>query len=121
MNVIQKLSAAALLSIGFAGQAQAALITYNFTGTVFNVAAPLAGAGISVGSGVSGTFTLDTSIADIFGTPLAGMYLGISGSVTIGGYASPKLFWEGLHRLVGPFSIGASSRQKKKPRSKAGA
>jgi hypothetical protein len=71
--------------------AHAALITYNFTGTVNTLVTgtPFEGT-FSFGQSVSGSFVLDNSAADIDGDPDLGTFAGAvtSISVTIGSYSA---------------------------------
>ena len=72
-----------------AGSSRAALINYNFTGTAQTLVTgtPFDGT-FSLGQSVSGSFVLDTSVADIDGDSTFGTFAGAitSISVTIGSY-----------------------------------
>jgi len=67
----------------------ASLITFDFTGTVFQVDAPLAGS-FSIGNTISGSYIFDSSVADqIPGDPTASFYTSSTPySVTAGGFSS---------------------------------
>ncbi|MDX2224006.1 MAG: PEP-CTERM sorting domain-containing protein [Rhodospirillaceae bacterium] len=65
MNVLQKFSAAAVLAIGFTGQAQAAIVTHIFTGTVTSAPSTFTTLG-SVGDSIQYSLTFDTAVPPNF-------------------------------------------------------
>lgn len=70
-----------------AGAAHAALLTYNFSGTIYtNNGNPVLATYIPIGTAFSGWFELDNSVADSSAFPNHAQYLGalVDGAVSIG-------------------------------------
>lgn len=88
MHKVLGRTCAGVLGAWMAGGAQAALVTYDYTGTVSSLSNPILSSIVSVGDAFSGSFTIDTSVADAApGDPNSGLYTVTSHSFTFNGHA----------------------------------
>ena len=78
---------ACVLGAWMAGGAHAALVTYDYAGTVSSLSSPVLSGIVAVGDAFSGSFTIDTSVADAApGDPNTGSYTVTSHTFTFNGH-----------------------------------
>ena len=118
MGIFQKtavLLGAVLLSCGVTGFANAAVVTYSFTGVVDSIGSSLSGAPVVVGDALSGSFSYETTTAvDGPGNPAA--YNALTNvHFTVGGYSAfstdPRSIFIGNDPANDFFSVRTSAAQ----------